>query len=261
MIRVANLNKTFQTGWLHKRRYRAVQNISLNIESGETLGLIGESGCGKSTLSRLILKLLPCDPGGSIVFNGVDITYYTMKQMQPLRRQMQILFQHPDSALNPRQTIIQSMLEPITLHRLMDKEEGVAKLLELMELVGLHRDLLYRYPHQISGGQIQRVVIARALTLEPKLLVLDEPTSMLDVSVQAQVVELLQHIQKQYQMAYLFISHDLDLVRHTCSRIAVMHQGCIVELGDSSAIWEQPEHPYTQQLTEAFRAFSSYSMM
>ena len=257
MIRIANLSKTYRSGWLHRRTFQAVHNISLEIAPGETLGLIGESGCGKSTLSRLMLKLIPADPGGSIEFNGVDITDYSMKQMQPLRRQMQILFQHPDSALNPRQTIIRSMLEPITLHRLMGREEGEAKVLELLELVGLQHDLLYRYPHQISGGQIQRVVIARALTLEPKLLVLDEPTSMLDVSVQAQVVELLQTIQQYYQMAYLFISHDLDLVRHTCSRIAVMHKGSIVELGDSAAIWEQPEHPYTQQLTKAFRAFAS----
>lgn len=257
MIRVAGLSKTFSSGWLHKRSLRAVHNISLEIAPGETLGLIGESGCGKSTLSRLLLKLLPADPGGRIVFNGHDISNYTMKQMQPLRRQMQILFQHPDSALNPRQTILRSLMEPVTLHRLMDREAGEAKILELLELVGLHRDLLYRYPHQISGGQIQRVVIARALTLEPKLLILDEPTSMLDVSVQAQVIELLQHIQKQYRMAYLFISHDLDLVRHTSHRIAVMHKGCLVEQGNSEAVWEQPEHPYTQQLTQAFKAFSS----
>ncbi|WP_028551611.1 ABC transporter ATP-binding protein [Paenibacillus sp. UNC451MF] len=257
MIQVANLNKTFYNGWLNKRSFPAVQNITFDIAQGETLGLVGESGCGKSTLSRLMLKLIPADPGGTIVFNGVDISNYSMKQMRPLRKQMQILFQHPDSALNPRQTIINSLLEPITLHRLMRREEGIAKVLELLELVGLQRDLLYRFPHQISGGQVQRVVIASALTLEPRLLVLDEPTSMLDVSVQAQVVEVLQNIQKQYQMAYLFISHDLDLVRHTCSRMAVMHQGRIVELRDSRTIMEQPEHPYTQQLTRAFMAYTS----
>ncbi|MEK8132828.1 ATP-binding cassette domain-containing protein [Paenibacillus filicis] len=259
MLQIHGLSKTFHSGWLNKQSFQAVRDVSFEIAASETLGLVGESGCGKSTLSRLILKLLPADPGGRIVVDGTDITAYSMKQMRPLRRRMQILFQHPDSALNPRQTILRSLLEPIALHRLMGREEAEAKVLELLELVGLHRDLLTRFPHQISGGQVQRVVIARALTLEPRLLILDEPTSMLDVSVQAQVMELLQSVQRQFDIAYLFISHDLELVSHACSRIAVMHQGCIVEHGSSEAVMEQPQHPYTQQLTNAFRALDPLS--
>lgn len=200
----------------------------------------------------MLLKLLPADEG-TVLFDGADITRYTMKQMRPLRQRMQLLFQHPDSALNPRRTILDSLLEPMKLHRLLDKEARIAKVLELLELVGLHRDIVYRYPHQISGGQVQRVVIARALTLGPKLLVLDEPTSMLDVSVQAQVIELLQHVQRQFEMTYLFISHDLALVRHMCPQMAVMHKGRIVETGSAQQLLEQPAHAYTQHLVQAFR--------
>lgn len=200
------------------------------------------------------MKLLPPD-GGSIYFNGEDITGYDMKQMRPLRRQMQMIFQHPDSALNPRRTMLDSLLEPMVLHRTHSREEGEARVLDLLELVGLGSDVLYRYPHQLSGGQIQRIVIARALTLDPSFLVLDEPTSMLDVSVQAQVIELLQHIQQQRQMTYLYISHDLDLVRCIGQRIAVMRHGRIVESGHVDQLMEEPKHPYTQQLIETFRAF------
>jgi peptide/nickel transport system ATP-binding protein len=251
MIRVEGLCKTFTSGWLRRRRVEAVKDVSFSIAKGETLGLVGESGCGKSTLSRLMVKLLPADQG-RIYMEDQDITNYTMTQMLPLRRQMQIIFQHPDSALNPRQTMQQSLIEPLLLHRLMDKDEALHKAVELLELVGLGSDMLIRYPHQISGGQIQRVVIARALTLNPRFLVLDEPTSMLDVSVQAQVMEVLQQVQSQFEMAYLFISHDLELVAHVCQHMAIMHRGGIIEQACSKEIMEQPQHPYTKQLVQAF---------
>jgi peptide/nickel transport system ATP-binding protein len=256
MIRVEKLKKRFRSGWLSKQSESepAVNDVSFSIAKGETMGLVGESGCGKSTLSRLIMKLLPADEG-SIYVNGADITDYNMKRMLPLRKEMQLIFQHPDSALNPRRTMLDSLMEPIHLHRIMGKEEGLHKALELLDLVGLNRDILPRYPHQISGGQIQRIVIARALTLSPTFMVLDEPTSMLDVSVQAQVMELLLDIQQRFRMTYLFISHDMELVRCVSKRMAVMHKGSIVELGESEELMENPQQPYTQQLVKAFKSF------
>ncbi|MCS7464711.1 ATP-binding cassette domain-containing protein [Paenibacillus doosanensis] len=253
MIRVEHLSKRFRSGRWSRRASLAVDGVSLHIAKGETLGLVGESGCGKSTLSRLIMKLAEADEG-DIYFDGRRITGLGMKEMRPLRRQMQMIFQHPDSALNPRQTLLDSLLEPVRLHRTMDREAGMAKALGLLELVGLSSGILLRYPHQISGGQIQRIVIARALMLNPAFLVLDEPTSMLDVSVQAQVIELLRQVQQTFSMTYLFISHDLELVRCVSDRIAVMRSGQIVETGGSGQLMEDPQHPYTRKLVDAFRA-------
>lgn len=254
MIQVEGLNKTFGGGWLNRIRTVAVKNVSFTIPKGQTLGLVGESGCGKTTLSRLVLKLIQAD-SGTIWFNGKDITDFTTAQMRVLRTQMQLIFQHPDSALHPRMTILQSLMEPILLHRLMNKKDGEEYVVTLLEQVGLNTNILYRYPHQVSGGQIQRIAIARALTMNPKLLVLDEPTSMLDVSVQAQVMEVLKHIQKQRGLSYLLISHDMELVRHASQQTAVMQNGSIVELNSSEAIMEQPQHEYTKQLVHAFRAY------
>ncbi|WP_312114140.1 ABC transporter ATP-binding protein [Brevibacillus reuszeri] len=251
MIRVERVSKTFKTGWLRQQTYEAVKHVSFSIGRGETLGLIGENGCGKSTLSRLMVKLLPVDEG-HIFFESTDITHYTMRQMFSLRTRMQIIFQHPDSALHPRQTMLQSLVEPLLLHKIMDKEQAVERVKEVLEPVGLTHDILSRYPHQVSGGQIQRVVIARALTLNPRFIVLDEPTSMLDVSVQAQVIEVLKTIQQQFDLTYLFISHDLDLVAHVSDRIAVMHKGEIVELDQSEKVMSDPAHPYSQKLVHAF---------
>ncbi|MEI7026576.1 ABC transporter ATP-binding protein [Paenibacillus sp. y28] len=254
MIRVEGLSKTFRGGWLNRSRTEAVQDVSFAIPEGRTLGLVGESGCGKSTLSRLVLKLIPAD-AGKIWFGGQDITAYTTAQLRPLRPQLQLIFQHPDAALHPRMTMLQSLIEPLLLHRLADKEAGTELAAALLEQVGLSTDILHRYPHQVSGGQIQRVVIARALTMNPKLLVLDEPTSMLDVSVQAQVMEVLKQIQRQRGISFLLISHDMELVRHFSQQTAVMHQGRIVELGSSEAIMEAPKHAYTKRLVRAFRAY------
>lgn len=248
------MSKAFKSGWLRPQTFEAVKNVSFSIAKGETLGLIGESGCGKSTLSRLMVKLLPVDYG-SIYFAGTDITHYTMKQMFSLRTKMQIIFQHPDSALHPRQTMLQSLIEPLLLHQLLGKEQAIERVIELLGPVGLTTDILSRYPHQVSGGQIQRVVIARALTLQPQFIVWDEPTSMLDVSVQAQVMEVLQTIQKQFDLTYLFISHDLDLVAHISDQIAVMYQGEIIEHDQGEKVMQQPAHPYSQRLVRAFRAY------
>ncbi|ANY70007.1 dipeptide/oligopeptide/nickel ABC transporter ATP-binding protein [Paenibacillus sp. BIHB 4019] len=255
MLEIIELHKRYRSSWLTGKGHQAVEPTSFHIAEGESLGLVGESGSGKSTLARLLLKLISAD-GGRIIYRGTDISGYSMKQMRPLRRELQIMFQHPHSALNPRQTLLESLLEPVLLHRLMNKAAAREKALELMEVVGLRAEVLTRYPHQVSGGQIQRIVIARALMLEPKFLVLDEPASMLDVSVQAQVAQLLQRIRKEYGLTYLFISHDLALVRHMCDRIAVMKEGRIVELNESECIMERPQHPYTQQLVNAFQAFS-----
>ncbi|GIO06447.1 hypothetical protein J31TS6_24750 [Brevibacillus reuszeri] len=254
MIRVEGVSKVFRSGWLRQLTHEAVKHVSFSIEKGETLGLIGESGCGKSTLSRLMVKLLPVDQG-TLFFEDTDITHYTMKQMFPLRTKMQIIFQHPDSALHPRQTILQSLVEPLLLHQITDRKQAIERVMDLLAPVGLNEEILSRYPHQVSGGQIQRVVIARALTLNPSFIVLDEPTSMLDVSVQAQVIDVLRTIQKQFDLTYLFISHDLDLVAHVSDRIAVMCKGEIVELDLSKKVMDEPVHPYSLKLVNAFRGY------
>jgi peptide/nickel transport system ATP-binding protein len=236
---------------LNKSRFTAVDDVSFTIEKGRTLGLIGESGCGKSTVSRLLLKLIPADEG-RIIFDDKEITHYSFSEMLPIRRQMQFMFQHPDSALNPRKSIEESLLEANRLHRAFSPNKAREKMAHLLETTGLHTEILRRYPHQISGGQIQRVALTRALMLDPKVLILDEPTSMLDVSVQAQVLQLLKKIQQQYNLTYLFISHDLDLVRWMCHHIAIMQKGQIVEIGETERVYMKPQHVYTKQLIKAF---------
>lgn len=234
-------------------RVRAVDDVSLSIDAGQTLALIGESGSGKSTLGRLLLRLIAPD-SGSVRFAGTEVTRAARAELRELRRRMQILFQHPDGAFHPRRALIDSLAEPMRLHGLGDRRAARARATALAEELGLRAELLARYPHQVSGGQLQRMALARALTLEPRFLVLDEPTSMLDVSVQAQVIAVLREAQRRHGLAYLFITHDLDLAAAVGDMIAVMHRGRIVERGRPAEILERPADDYTRALVGAFRA-------
>jgi oligopeptide/dipeptide ABC transporter ATP-binding protein len=226
----------------------AVEDVSFSIRRGETLGLVGESGCGKSTTARLILRLLN-PTGGTVRFEGQDITRASQHRLRPLRRQMQMVFQDPYSSLNPRKTVGQIVGEPFKVHGIdVDRR---ARVRELLERVGLSPEHYNRYPHEFSGGQRQRIGVARALALHPKLIVCDEPVSALDVSVQAQILNLLKDLQKELGLTYVFISHDLSVIRQICDRIAVMYLGRIVEIGDAEQIYDHPRHPYTGALLSA----------
>jgi len=229
---------------------KAVDGVSLNILPGETLGLVGESGCGKSTLGRLILRLEE-PTRGDILFEGKSILGYDSKQMRALRREMQIIFQDPFSSLNPRKSVAHIVGEPLFVHGMTNRHEREARVLELLKVVGLMREHMRRYPHQFSGGQRQRIGVARALALNPKLIICDEPVSALDVSIRGQVINLLQDLQEEFGLTYLFISHDLSVVEHISDRVAVMYLGKLVELADSETLYNSPLHPYTQALLSA----------
>ena len=233
-----------------KSRVHAVEDVSLTVRRGETLGIVGESGCGKSTTARLMLRLI--DPtGGKIRFDGRDITATSTRGLRPLRREMQMIFQDPYASLNPRKTVEQIVLQPFAIHGGVSKREAKLRVRELLQVVGLSPEHASRYPHEFSGGQRQRIGIARALALNPKLIVCDEPVSALDVSVQAQILNLLRSLQAEFNLTYVFISHDLSVMRQICSRIAVMYLGHVVELADSEQIFERPRHPYTAALIAA----------
>jgi ABC-type oligopeptide transport system ATPase subunit len=229
---------------------RAVDDVSFTIDRGDTFGLVGESGSGKTTTARCILRLIE-PTSGEVVFDGRDVLKLSRAELRAARRDMQIVFQDPYSSLNPRMRAADIVEEPLVIHRLGSRDERRARVTRLFELVGLDRDHLSRYPHEFSGGQRQRIGLARALALGPKLIVADEPVSALDVSVQAQIVNLLMDLRQQLALTCLFIAHDLRLVEHLCARVAVMYRGRIVEMGDTATLFAAPQHPYTQALLSA----------
>ena len=253
LLEVRNLVKEFSRtrGWFAPPSIvRAVDDVSFTIEQGETFGLVGESGSGKTTTGRCILRLIE-PTSGEVRFKGEDVLGFSRSRMRHARRDMQIVFQDPYSSLNPRMRVGDIVEEPLIIHRIGRKPERRARVAELFELVGLDGSQLARYPHQFSGGQRQRIGLARALALNPSLIIADEPVSALDVSVQAQVINLLMDLQVRLQLTYLFIAHDLRLVRHICSRVAVMYLGKIVEMGATDALFAAPAHPYTRALLSA----------
>ena len=233
------------------RAIKAVDNISLELYTGETLGLVGESGCGKSTLSRTILQLIR-PTGGRVLFNDIDLTQLSPRDMRSYRRELQMIFQDPRACLNPMMKVGRSIAEPLLIHGLATPAEAEVQARKLFSRVGLAPDEFYdRFPSDLSGGQLQRIAIARALITHPKLIICDEPVSMLDASIQAQVLDLMQDLKDEFELTYLFITHDLWVARFFCDRIAVMNQGKIVELGSTSALFDNPQHPYTQKLLSA----------
>ena len=254
ILEVRHLSKTFPlkkslTGKVLSS-LRAVEDVSFVLKAGETLGIVGESGCGKTTLGRTILKLYPSN-GGKIIFNGEDITDYKTKDMRKIRTKMQIIFQDPYSSLPPRSTVGDILSEPVLVHNIVPKSEVKSYVMDLMEKCGL-RDYYYeRYPHEFSGGQRQRICIARALSVKPELVICDEPVSALDVSIQAQIINLLKDLQRSMGLTYLFISHDLSVVKFISDKIGVMYLGTMVEFGSKKDIFENPLHPYTKALFSA----------
>ena len=249
LVRVRELYKYFPVDGSDDA-WRAVDGVSFDIKAGETLGLVGESGCGKSTTGRCILRLIE-PTGGDVQFEGRDVTAMGKRELRELRREMQIVFQDPNASLNPRMKIGDIIAEPLVIHKIGSKAEQRERVAWLLGKVGLDADYMKRYSHEFSGGQLQRIGVARALALNPKLIVADEPVSALDVSVQAQVVNLLQDLQQEFGLTYLFISHGLAVVEHISTRVAVMYLGRIVEIADAKDLYIEPLHPYTVALLSA----------
>jgi len=234
----------------HVGDVKAVDGVSFAVARGETLGLVGESGCGKTTVGRAMLRLYK-PTGGRIVFDGVDITHLPDSQLRPLRRRMQMVFQDPFASLNPRHSVGRIVAEPLRVHGIAGRGDATSRVREILQVVGLPSDAANRYPHEFSGGQRQRIGLARALALNPELVVCDEPVSALDVSIQAQIINLMEELQSELGLTYLFIAHDLAVVRHISTRIAVMYLGKIVEVAPSDDLYENPLHPYTITLLSA----------
>jgi len=255
LLNVENLTKYFpiKRSVVFQReigRVHAVDGVNFFVNEGESFGLVGESGCGKTTGARSILRLI--EPTSGVVnFNGENILTYDRKRIRRLRKEMQIIFQDPFASLNPRMTVGSIVEEPLLVHKVGDDKGRKRRVKELFDLVGLNPEDTKRYPHQFSGGQRQRIGIARALALNPKFVICDEPVSALDVSVQAQIINLLADLQKEFGLTYLFIAHDLSIIRHFCDRIAVMYLGKIVELANNEDLYNRPQHPYTQSLLSA----------
>ena len=255
LLEVNNLKKYFpvKAGIFKKTvaHVKAVDDVSFFVNEGETLGLVGESGCGKSTTGRTILRLLEAT-AGEVIFEGKDVLALDKEDLRNIRRDMQIIFQDPYASLNPRMTVADIVGEPIDIHNLAkNKKERNEKVKDILERVGLGSEYMRRYPHEFSGGQRQRIGVARALAVDPKLIIADEPVSALDVSIQAQVINLLQDLQKEFGLTYLFIAHDLSVVKHISDRIAVMYLGKIVEMADKGDLFNEPMHPHTQSLLSA----------
>jgi len=251
LLEVNGLKKYFPiTGGLFGRKHgevKAVDDVSFYVKKGETLGIVGESGCGKSTTGRLLMRLIEASDG-RIIFEDKEITRMSKSELRKTRRDIQMVFQDPYASLNPRHSVEQILEEPLIVHGIGTKEERQKQVREMLEVVGLSRYHAKRYPHQFSGGQRQRIGIAKALMTKPKLIIADEPVSALDVSIQAQVLNLMKDIQKEFQLTYIFIAHDLSVVRHISDRVGVMYLGRLIELSDSEELYENPKHPYTKAL-------------
>ncbi len=255
ILDVRNVNVRFpvKKGGLRgaKAFVNAVNGVSFSVRQGETLGLVGESGCGKTTLGRALLRLVPVTVEGEVRFDGKDVSGMHASEFRAVRRDMQMIFQDPFSSLNPRLTIGQMLSEVLRVHRVVERERVYSRVLELLDTVGLSREYYSRYPHEFSGGQRQRAGIARALALNPKLIICDEPVSALDVSIQSQIINLLMDLQQEFGLTYLFIAHDLSVVEHISDRVAVMYLGKIVEMADAEKLYRDPQHPYTRALLSA----------